>query len=70
MNVAIAIFRTDSRELPRRGRWQAVVETLVRWRRRSRERQELMQLSEVELHDFGAGKSEAFAEASKPFWRA
>jgi uncharacterized protein YjiS (DUF1127 family) len=39
------------------------------WRRRMRSRQELMALGDDVLKDIGVGRSEAFREYSKPFWR-
>jgi len=55
------------RARPARRGWLATVEL---WRKRARERAELMDLGERELHDFGASRSDAIAEGSKPFWRA
>ena len=49
--------------------WRQVWTTIAAWRRRARERRELLTLSDVELRDFGIGRSEAIQEASKPFWR-
>lgn len=40
------------------------------WRTRARERHELTQLTQCELGDFGASRSDAIAEARKPFWRS
>lgn len=40
------------------------------WRRRAREREELMNMSLLELSDMGVSVAEAEFEASKPFWRA
>lgn len=45
------------------------LETLHVWRRRARERRRLAELSEYELHDFGASSVDRFQELSKPFWR-
>lgn len=47
-----------------------IAETLTLWRRRSRERAELAQWGERELHDIGLSASDAMYETSKPFWRA
>jgi uncharacterized protein YjiS (DUF1127 family) len=49
--------------------WRHLWATLAAWRRRSRERRELLTLSDTEMRDFGIGRSEAIHEASKPFWR-
>ena len=45
-------------------------ETLHVWRQRQRERSELAELSERDLHDVGLSWSEVAYEAEKPFWRA
>jgi uncharacterized protein YjiS (DUF1127 family) len=39
------------------------------WRRRARQRAELAQMSQAELHDIGLSSSEQRAEIGKPFWR-
>ena len=41
---------------------------IVEWRRRMRERRELMMLTHHDLRDIGVTQSEAYAEASKRFW--
>ena len=46
-----------------------LAETVHIWRRRVRERQRLAELSEYELHDFGASSVDRFRELAKPFWR-
>ena len=46
------------------------IAVLATWLRRARERRELLQLTELELRDFGVGRTDALAEAAKPFWRA
>jgi uncharacterized protein YjiS (DUF1127 family) len=43
---------------------------LQQWRERSMGRRELMQLTDRDLHDIGVTRSEAQAEANKPFWEA
>ena len=40
------------------------------WRRRARERHQLAQLSERDLHDIGMSRGTIYAELQKPFWRA
>ena len=42
---------------------------LDEWRRRARARRELMALGDDGLKDIGLGRSEAYREYSKPFWR-
>ena len=59
--------RTDERT------WQsstaALVTLLNTWYQRSRQRQQLAQLSARQLDDIGLDRSAALAEAAKPFWR-
>lgn len=42
---------------------------LRKWRRRARERSELINLTDRELWDFGVTRCEAMGEWRKPFWR-
>jgi uncharacterized protein YjiS (DUF1127 family) len=48
---------------------RSVLATVALWAQRVRERRELTRLSDYELRDFGASRSTAIGEASKPFWR-
>jgi len=43
--------------------------TLREWRRRSQSRRQLMDLSDLMLHDIGITRADAEFIASKPFWR-
>ena len=52
------------------GFWAQVEETVHTWRERLRNRQELAQWSERDLHDVGLSRSDIIQEAEKPFWRA
>jgi uncharacterized protein YjiS (DUF1127 family) len=45
-------------------------ETLHVWRERQRERRELAQWTDRDLHDVGLSWSDIAHEAEKPFWRA
>jgi uncharacterized protein YjiS (DUF1127 family) len=45
-------------------------EILQVWRDRSRQRRELTQWSDRDLHDVGLSWSDIAHEAEKPFWRA
>jgi uncharacterized protein YjiS (DUF1127 family) len=44
--------------------------SLRQWRQRSRQRRELAQWTERDLHDIGVSWSAVASEISKPFWRA
>ena len=48
------------------GRLVALLDT---WYQRSRQRQQLAQLSGRQLDDIGLGRATALAEAAKPFWQ-
>ena len=43
--------------------------TLHHWRRRARQRAQLAQMTECELHDLGLSFGSIYAELRKPFWR-
>jgi uncharacterized protein YjiS (DUF1127 family) len=45
-------------------------ETFRIWRDRLRQRRELAQWTERDLHDVGLSRSDIINEAEKPFWRA
>lgn len=45
-----------------------IIDMVLEWRRRMRSRQELAQLSELELKDLGF-RDRVAAEIAKPFWR-
>ena len=45
-------------------------ETIHVWRERMRQRRELAQWTERDLHDVGLSWSDIAHEAEKPFWRA
>jgi uncharacterized protein YjiS (DUF1127 family) len=45
-------------------------ETFHIWRNRQRQRRELAQWTERDLHDVGLSRSDIVHEAEKPFWRA
>jgi uncharacterized protein YjiS (DUF1127 family) len=47
-------------------RWRGAMRL---WSRRDRERGQLAQMSEAELHDFGVTPAERWAEVNKPCWR-
>jgi uncharacterized protein YjiS (DUF1127 family) len=49
---------------------QQVKTWIAEWRRRARERRELSELGERDLHDLGISRCDAQREAQKPFWRA
>lgn len=45
------------------------VARLREWRRRAHDRRELLELSDLMLHDIGITRAEAVYLANKPFWR-
>jgi uncharacterized protein YjiS (DUF1127 family) len=45
-------------------------ETFHTWRERQRQRRELAQWTDRDLHDVGLSRSDIIHEAEKPFWRA
>ncbi len=47
-----------------------LVDRLLTWHRRSRDRLALGQLDEHMLHDIGLSRADVDHEASKPFWRS
>lgn len=47
----------------------SVATTLFAWLERARQRRELGDLSDRDLHDFGASRCDAAREGSKPFWQ-
>ena len=74
MSAAVASRRpTNTRDTSRPGHaertWRAAILLFRRWQRRVRERRELAQLTDRELYDFGASRSDVIAELRKPFWR-
>ena len=46
-----------------------VVETVLAWRARARERAELAALDDRMLKDIGLTRSDVYREHHKPFWR-
>jgi uncharacterized protein YjiS (DUF1127 family) len=45
------------------------VEAVECWGERRRQRKALLDLPESTLHDIGLSRADAYAEATKPFWR-
>jgi uncharacterized protein YjiS (DUF1127 family) len=45
-------------------------ETFHIWRERQRQRRELAQWTDRDLHDVGLSRSDIVHETEKPFWRA
>jgi uncharacterized protein YjiS (DUF1127 family) len=52
------------------GLFTQISEKLHVWRERRRQRRELAQWTDRELHDVGLSWSDVAEEAEKPFWRA
>jgi uncharacterized protein YjiS (DUF1127 family) len=48
----------------------AMINTLLDWLQRARERRELLALGDRALQDFGASRADASVEGDKPFWCA
>jgi uncharacterized protein YjiS (DUF1127 family) len=48
----------------------AMIDTLLDWQGRARQRRALLRLGDRALQDFGASRADASAEGDKPFWRA
>jgi uncharacterized protein YjiS (DUF1127 family) len=46
-----------------------MVEAVMAWHHRARQRRVLMELSDHLLRDIGISRADAFAEATRPFWR-
>ncbi len=65
-NSQISALPTAGRQHP--GMIARAVATLRLWRRRSRERQALAELSPRELADIGASTADAYRELNTPFW--
>jgi len=47
-----------------------LIDTILDWQERARQRQELLSLGDRALQDFGANRADASAEGDKPFWSA
>jgi uncharacterized protein YjiS (DUF1127 family) len=47
----------------------AVIEQVLVWHERVRQRRQLQSLSDHMLRDLGLGRADVAAETSKPFWR-
>jgi uncharacterized protein YjiS (DUF1127 family) len=52
------------------GRLTAIVEQLLAWHDRARERRALLGLSDDLLVDIGISRTDALKEAGKAFWRS
>ena len=52
------------------GFWSQVEETIHLWSERLRQRRELAQWTDRDLHDVGVSRSDVIFETEKPFWRA
>lgn len=46
-----------------------LIDLLLVWRERARQRRQLQALSDHMLRDIGLTRGDVYAEASKPFWR-
>ena len=52
------------------GLFAHLADTVHVWRERSRQRRELAQWTDRDLHDIGLSWTDVVSEAEKPFWRA
>ncbi len=48
---------------------RALVDILLEWHERARQRRQLLSLSDHMLKDIGISRADAEGEASKPFWQ-
>jgi uncharacterized protein YjiS (DUF1127 family) len=53
-----------------RALWTEIVEVVLTWLERARERRHLSQFNDHMLKDIGLSRSEVETEIAKPFWRA
>ncbi len=67
MSVYVSQARNHPDLLHRR---YSFIEVLKFWYQRSQERRHLLELEERYLTDMGISRSQALAEAAKPFWQA
>lgn len=51
------------------GVWTRMLARLDLWRRRARERRDLLRMSELQRHDIGITRVDVWREVNKPFWR-
>lgn len=66
----LTISQLSLRPAKQRRGWLAGVATrLQQWRKRSRERAALAQLTQRELADFGATSADVYRELSSSFWQ-
>jgi uncharacterized protein YjiS (DUF1127 family) len=64
------VFRTLEAALaPVDAALAGLVDRLLTWHQRARDRQALLHLDEHMLHDVGLSRADVEREASKPFWR-
>jgi uncharacterized protein YjiS (DUF1127 family) len=47
-----------------------LIDTLLDWQERARQRRQLLSLGDRALQDFGASRTDASTEGDKPFWSA
>lgn len=66
--ASLGVLLDRSVDPARRG-FVRVLETLLTWRERARQRRTLLELSDHMLRDIGISRADAHGEALKPFWR-
>lgn len=55
--------------LRRASLWPRAAAFLALWRRRARERRQLLRMNELQRHDIGITRLDVWREVNKPFWR-
>ena len=51
------------------GAWKHFLAHVALWRRRNRERRELLAMNSLQRHDIGITHLDVWREVNKPFWR-
>jgi uncharacterized protein YjiS (DUF1127 family) len=67
--ATLAVPAISGERLPWRDLPAMLVEQLLVWHERARQRHQLRGLSDHMLRDMGLGRGDVEAEAAKPFWR-
>jgi uncharacterized protein YjiS (DUF1127 family) len=68
-STALRLADVGTRRLAREPLLLRLLDTLMTWQERARERRQMTWLSERELRDIGLSQAEMARELAKPFWR-